>query len=95
MRDIYTLANAASRRGRAAFGLFSGPAWWRPRTSTAALSRAPLVERLYCDLSDNPFGDWYEPVDGFLALADRPGLGVDPDLRLWTSCAWSEAMRSL
>ena len=45
----------------------------------AALSRAPMVERLYCDLTESPFGDWYEPVDGHLAVPQGAGLGIDPD----------------
>ena len=81
MRDIYTLANQASV-AVAPHSAYFGPGLVATAHVTAALSRAPLVERLYCDLSDNPFGDWYEPVDGFLALPQGPGLGVDPDLRL-------------
>ena len=38
-----------------------------------------MVERLYCDLTESPFGDWYEPVDGYLALPQGPGLGIEPD----------------
>jgi D-galactarolactone cycloisomerase len=45
----------------------------------AALGRAPMVERLYCDLTESPFGDWYEPVDGHLAVPQGTGLGIDPD----------------
>ena len=81
MRDIYVLANQASV-AVVPHSAYFGPGLVATAHVTAALSRAPLVERLYCDLSDNPFGGWYEPVDGFLALPQGPGLGVDPDLRL-------------
>jgi len=81
MRDIYALANQASV-AVVPHSAYFGPGLVATAHVTAALSRAPLVERLYCDLSDNPFGDWYEPVDGYLALPQGPGLGVDPDLRL-------------
>ena len=81
MRDIYTLANQESV-AVAPHSAYFGPGLVATAHVTAALSRTPLVERLYCDLSDNPFGDWYEPVDGFLALPQGPGLGVEPDLRL-------------
>ena len=81
MRDIYTLANAASV-AVVPHSAYFGPGLVATAHVTAALSRAPLVERLYCDLSDNPFGDWYAPVGGFLALPQGAGLGVDPDLRL-------------
>ena len=81
MRDIYALANQASV-AVAPHSAYFGPGLVATAHVTAALSRAPLVERLYCDLSDNPFGTWYEPVDGHLALPQGPGLGVEPDLRL-------------
>jgi L-alanine-DL-glutamate epimerase-like enolase superfamily enzyme len=81
MRDIYTLANQASV-AVAPHSAYFGPGLVATAHVTAALSRAPLVERLYCDLSDNPFGDWYEPVDGHLALPQGPGLGVEPDLKM-------------
>jgi D-galactarolactone cycloisomerase len=81
MRDIYVLANQASV-AVVPHSAYFGPGLVATAHVTAALSRAPLVERLYCDLSENPFGDWYEPVDGYLALPQGPGLGVDPDLRL-------------
>jgi L-alanine-DL-glutamate epimerase-like enolase superfamily enzyme len=41
-----------------------------------------MIERLYCDLTESPFGNWYEPVDGHLTLPQGPGLGVEPDLKL-------------
>jgi L-alanine-DL-glutamate epimerase-like enolase superfamily enzyme len=81
MRDIYTLANQASV-AVAPHSAYFGPGLVATAHVTAALSRAPLVERLYCDLSDNPFGNWYEPVDGYLALPQGPGLGVEPDLKM-------------
>jgi len=81
MRDIYTLANAASV-AVVPHSAYFGPGLVATAHVTAALSRAPLVERLYCDLSESPFGDWYEPVDGFLTLPQGPGLGIEPDEKL-------------
>ena len=78
MRDIFTLANAASV-AVVPHSAYFGPGLIATAHVSAALSRAPLVERLYCDLSDGPFGDWYEPVGGFLALPAGPGLGIEPD----------------
>jgi L-alanine-DL-glutamate epimerase-like enolase superfamily enzyme len=49
---------------------------------SAALSRAPFIERLYVDLADDPFGDWYVPKDGYLTVPQGPGLGVEPDEKL-------------
>jgi L-alanine-DL-glutamate epimerase-like enolase superfamily enzyme len=79
MRDIYTLANAASV-AVVPHSAYFGPGLVATAHVTAALSRAPLVERLYCDLTESPFGDWYEPVDGYLTLPQGPGLGIEPDL---------------
>ena len=81
MRDIYTLANQASV-AVVPHSAYFGPGLVATAHVTAALSRAPLVERLYCDLGENPFGDWYVPVDGYLALPQGPGLGVEPDLAI-------------
>jgi D-galactarolactone cycloisomerase len=81
MRDIYTLANQASVPV-VPHSAYFGPGLIATAHVTAALSRAPLVERLYCDLSETPFGDWYDPVDGYLALPQGPGLGIEPDLAL-------------
>jgi L-alanine-DL-glutamate epimerase-like enolase superfamily enzyme len=41
-----------------------------------------MVERLYCDLTESPFGDWYVSADGYLTLPQGPGLGVEPDLKI-------------
>jgi len=81
MRDIYTLANAASVQV-VPHSAYFGPGLIATAHVTAALSRAPLVERLYCDLTESPFGDWYEPANGYLALPQGPGLGIEPDLQL-------------
>jgi L-alanine-DL-glutamate epimerase-like enolase superfamily enzyme len=81
MRDIYMLANSASV-AVVPHSAYFGPGLIATAHVTAALSRAPLVERLYCDLTESPFGDWYEPVDGYLALPQGPGLGIEPDLAL-------------
>jgi L-alanine-DL-glutamate epimerase-like enolase superfamily enzyme len=81
MRDIYTLANQASV-AVVPHSAYFGPGLIATAHVTAALSRAPLVERLYCDLADDPFGDWYVPADGFLSLPRGPGLGIEPDPRI-------------
>jgi len=80
-RDIYTLANHASV-AVAPHSAYFGPGLIATAHVIAALSRTPMVERLYCDLTESPFGDWYVPVHGHLALPQGPGLGVEPDLRL-------------
>ncbi len=81
MRDIYTLANQASV-AVAPHSAYFGPGLVATAHVTAALSRTPLIERLYCDLTESPFGEWYVPADGRLALPQGPGLGVEPDLRI-------------
>jgi L-alanine-DL-glutamate epimerase-like enolase superfamily enzyme len=81
MRDIFTLANQASV-AVAPHSAYFGPGLIATAHVSAALSRAPIIERLYCDLTESPFGDWYEPVDGFLALPQGPGLGIEPDQAL-------------
>jgi L-alanine-DL-glutamate epimerase-like enolase superfamily enzyme len=78
MRDIYALANQASV-AVAPHSAYFGPGLIATVHLAAALSRAPMVERLYSDLSENPFGEWYEPVGGYLALPQGPGLGIEPD----------------
>lgn len=45
----------------------------------AAMAGESLVERFYCDFSDNPLGDAIHPQAGRIAVPQRPGLGVDPD----------------
>jgi len=80
-RDIFTAANKANVT-MAPHSAYFGPGLIATAHVSAALSRAPMVERLYCDLTESPYGDWYEPVDGYLAVPQGPGLGVDPDLEL-------------
>jgi D-galactarolactone cycloisomerase len=78
MRDIIAAANKANV-AVAPHSAYFGPGLIATAHLGAALSRAPMVERLYCDLTESPFGDWYEPVDGYLAVPQGPGLGIDPD----------------
>jgi L-alanine-DL-glutamate epimerase-like enolase superfamily enzyme len=78
MRDIITAANIANVAVAPHSAYFS-PGLIATAHLGAALARAPMVERLYCDLTESPFGDWYEPVDGHLAVPQGPGLGIDPD----------------
>lgn len=77
-RDIISAANAANV-AVAPHSAYFGPGLIATAHLVAALGRAPMVERLYCDLTESPFGDWYEPVDGHLAVPQGPGLGIDPD----------------
>ncbi len=80
-RDIIAAANAANV-AVAPHSAYFGPGLIATAHLVAALGRAPMVERLYCDLTESPFGDWYEPVDGHLAVPQGPGLGIDPDLAI-------------
>jgi D-galactarolactone cycloisomerase len=78
MRDIITAANTANV-AVAPHSAYFGPGLIATVHLGAALARAPVVERLYCELTESPFGDWYEPVAGHLAVPQGPGLGIDPD----------------
>jgi len=80
-RDIITAANQAGV-AVAPHSAYFGAGLIATAHVSAALSPAPMIERLYCDLTESPFGDWYEPVDGTLAVPQGPGLGVEPDLNL-------------
>lgn len=81
VRDIFAAANLANV-AVAPHSAYFGPGLIATAHLSAAFSRAPMIERLYCDLTESPFGDWYEPKHGYLALPKGPGLGVDPDLKL-------------
>ena len=81
MRDIIAAANKANV-AVAPHSAYFGPGLIATAHLVAALSRAPMVERLYCDLTESPFGDWYEPVDGHLEVPQGPGLGIDPDVAI-------------
>lgn len=81
VRDIFTMANQASV-AVVPHSAYFGPALIATAHVSAALSRAPFIERLYVDLADDPFGDWYVPKNGILEVPQGPGLGVEPDLKL-------------
>jgi D-galactarolactone cycloisomerase len=81
MRDVYAMANQASV-AVVPHSAYFGPGLVATAHVSAALSRAPFIERLYVDLADDPFGDWYVPKDGFLTVPQGPGLGVEPDEKL-------------
>lgn len=81
MRDIYSSANAASVEV-VPHSAYFGPGLVATAHVIAAFSKAPMMERLYCDLADDPFGNWNVARNGELALPTAPGLGVDPDLEL-------------
>ncbi len=78
VRDIITAANKA-KVAVAPHSAYFGAGLIATAHLNAALMPSPMVERLYCDLTESPFGDWYEPVDGHLAVPQGPGLGIDPD----------------
>jgi len=80
-RDIFIAANQA-KVAVAPHSAYFGAGLIATAHLSAALSPAPMIERLYCDLTESPFGDWYEPVDGYLAVPQGPGLGIEPDLKL-------------
>ena len=65
-------------RAVAPHSTYFGPGLIATAHISAALVRTPMIERLYCDLTESPFGTWYEPVDGHLSLPQGPGLGIDP-----------------
>jgi D-galactarolactone cycloisomerase len=77
-RDIFIAANKANV-AVAPHSAYFGPGLIATAHLSAALSRPPMIERLYCDLTESPFGDWYEPANGYLALPQGPGLGIEPD----------------
>jgi D-galactarolactone cycloisomerase len=85
MRDIYALANQASV-AVVPHSAYFGPGLVATAHVTAAFSRSPLIERLYCDLAVDPFGGWNVPAKGELALPTGPGLGVEPDEALLEKC---------
>jgi len=77
-RDIFATANSANM-AVAPHSAYFGPGLIATAHLSAALSREPMIERLYCELTESPFGDWYEPVDGYLTVPQGPGLGIEPD----------------
>jgi D-galactarolactone cycloisomerase len=77
-RDVFIAANKANV-AVAPHSAYFGPGLLATAHLSAALSRAPMIERLYCDLTESPFGDWYQPADGYLTLPPGPGLGIEPD----------------
>lgn len=85
MRDI--LRHAAGVGARVVpHSAYFGPGLIATAHLVAALSPTPLFERLYCDLTESPFGDWYVPVEGRLSLPTGPGLGIDPDPAVLERC---------
>jgi D-galactarolactone cycloisomerase len=80
-RDIFIAANHA-KAAVAPHSAYFGAGLIATAHLAAALAPAPMIERLYCDLTESPFGDWYEPKDGYLAVPQGSGLGIEPDLKL-------------
>ena len=89
--NISALMDGLIRRNQASVAVVPHSAYFGPGLVAtahvvAAFSRAPLIERLYCDLAVDPFGGWNEPVKGALTLPTGPGLGGDPDEALLERC---------
>ncbi len=80
-RDIFLAANKANV-AVAPHSAYFGPGLIASAHLLAAFSPAPMLERLYCDLSDGPFGDWDVPRDGLVKVPQGPGLGIEPDQKL-------------
>ncbi|MCC6775404.1 MAG: mandelate racemase/muconate lactonizing enzyme family protein [Hyphomicrobiales bacterium] len=85
MRDIYTLANHASV-AVVPHSAYFGPGLVATAHVIAAFSRMPMIERLYCDLAVDPFGNWNVPVNGAVTVPTGPGLGVEPDEKVLERC---------
>ena len=81
LRDIFLAANKAGV-AVAPHSAYFGPGLVATAHVIAALSPEPMVERLYCDLTESPLCNWQDPADGQILLPQGPGLGVDPDLKL-------------
>ena len=77
IRDVFTLASHANIAVSPHSSYF-GPGLAATLHLCSALAREPVVERLFCDLSDGPFGNWDVPEAGFLRVPDGPGLGLNP-----------------
>jgi D-galactarolactone cycloisomerase len=80
-RDIFAFANNAGM-AVAPHSAYFGPGLIATAHLIAALSPAPMLERLYCDLTESPFGDWYEPRGGSIDVPQGPGLGIEPDSKI-------------
>jgi L-alanine-DL-glutamate epimerase-like enolase superfamily enzyme len=61
---------------------FSGPALVAAVHVIASGSGEMLCEHRYGELAARPFGDWTEAQDGYLRVADGPGLGIELDQRV-------------
>jgi len=95
MRDIYTLAEHGRASRSRAFGLFGpGLGGHRARHRRVVARRAGRAALLRS--VGQPVRRLVRAGRRFLALRKAPDFGVRPrTCGSWTSCAWSEAMRSL
>lgn len=59
--------------------IYVGPGLLATMHALAAAPQEMLLERLCCDLEADLFHGATEGIGGFVAVPDRPGLGVDPD----------------
>ncbi len=61
---------------------YTGPALIASLHVMAAMQNEVPCEHRNCSLEANPMGDWCTARDGYLAVPDGPGLGVEPELKL-------------
>ena len=95
MEDIVVAANQANV-AVAPHSAYFGPGLIATAHVSAALARAPMIERLYCDLTESPFGDWYEPI----RISRRPtgcwsrcGAGLEPSGKITRRLKIGDAMK--
>lgn len=61
---------------------YTGPALIASLHVMAAMQNEVVCEHRNCNLEANPMGDWCTARDGYIAVPDGPGLGVEPDLEV-------------
>ena len=58
----------------------------------ASLATDTLLENIYANLEANPFGDAMLAKDGKVHVPQGPGLGVEPDMKAWSSRTGNELL---
>ena len=48
----------------------------------ATIESAPIIERFYCDIQDEPCGSAAHVENGLMHVPDTPGLGFEPNLEI-------------
>lgn len=85
MHAALTALTALARNGCAqpiAHSPYFGPGLLATLQLVATLEQDTPIEKLFCDFAAHPYADAIEAVDGWIALPQGPGLGVEPDARL-------------